>query len=634
LAKLPEKKVKLPKAFLKALQEALREGRKPPKGYKYLHYRVALFLNQNFQVVDARIVATKNTRLKFIERAKKQNLFILITPNPVKIPQEFWKKYKLTQTAKGRIALIKEYKLLNDENTFIVELLLDIDSPYKEVKKAVKDLLRDLGIEKDPFQVKLMQTGSGNARLIIPLEVNFLIGNTENGDNGDAVFNPTKKHFNGHTHLQNLKEVLAIISAYLQRKGLNVDLTSVDRINHQVWDPSAHPKKGKYEIKEVVPTLRKITPYNLYRRVKKLQKEHQLYTLKRGNKEINLTTYFGWRPEYKPSQRAKVIRVPKFIVERLKDRAIVSLEEDIKLHYWKKAVKSLAEKHSSYRFTYVILPAVGWALYLGLDRYEVESYLKEVLSDRDSRKTEKDIDTAFRVANELEFNLPKRVRSLNFETLLRSVLEHLLKGGEVSRQELVELLGNQKWLTDLIMNALVKVGLVEAEFIKAGRGRPRKVFRLTEKGKQVAQGLTPKVVSEVWRVAIGQDFSAKEFSPNNNSPKASLKVEVGSLASSSGENKQGLRNLTKMEEESAHKAGCVAQMGIAKKGAPEREEEKKDPQREGKKEEPPRRKEEKPPTKGGTKRKAEELLNRLRKGRRKRGGTESIGDILGLDPPL
>jgi len=42
---------------------------------------------------------------------------------------------------------------------------------------------------------------------------------------------------------------------------------------------------------------------------------------------------------------------------------------------------------------------------------------------------------------------------------------------------------------------------------------------------------------------------------------------------------------------------------------------------------------EKLPAKGEKRQKVEELLNKLRKGRRKRGGMESLGDILGLGPP-
>ena len=605
LENLPIKKVKQIKD-LKAFLNTIKENK--PKGYKELTYRVALFLNENLKVVDARIFATKDTYLKYVERAKSRKLYILITPNPVRIPRAFWSEYRKVKGQRERIELIQKYGLLKDENAFVIELLLDIDSPYEQVKETVKDLLRDLGIKEAPFQVKLMKTGSGNARLIIPLKL--------------PVVKPTEKNKNGHTHLENLKEALAIIAVYLQRKGLNVDLTSIDRLNHQIWCYSAHPKPDKYEIKKVVPTLKKITPYDLYRKVKKLQREQQLYTLKRGDKEVNLTIYFGWRPEFKLRKKTKVIRVPKFIAELTKRKALNTLKEDVKLYYWKKTVKSLADKHNSYRFTYVILPAVGWAKYLGLDRYEVESYLKEVLSDRDWRKTEKDIDTAFRVANELEFNLPKGLKTLNFEELIKATLRVLLRG-EISRQELIKkVFGNQKWLTDLVMNALVKVGLVEVEFFKAGRGRPRKVFRLTEKGKQVADHLPKKVVNEAWRIAVGQDFSSKDFSLNNNSPSGSFKVGGGEDASP-GESQQDLINLTKSLDFRAIRVGCIAQLKFAQWKAPEWEPKGEPPQREGK-------------TTGKGKadrRKVEKLLNRLINQKPKRGGISSLGEILGLDPP-
>jgi DNA-binding MarR family transcriptional regulator len=91
------------------------------------------------------------------------------------------------------------------------------------------------------------------------------------------------------------------------------------------------------------------------------------------------------------------------------------------------------------------------------------------------------------------------------------------------------------------MNSLEKLGLVEAEFVKAGRGRPPKVFRLTEKGRQVADNIPEKILQEAWRVAVGQDFSSKDFSHNNNSALPSFKEVVGK----DGQFKGDLINLTK-----------------------------------------------------------------------------------------
>jgi len=61
---------------------------------------------------------------------------------------------------------------------------------------------------------------------------------------------------------------------------------------------------------------------------------------------------------------------------------VINLKYNVKFYFWKRAVKGLVEKHSSYRFIHVIMPAVGWALYLGLDRSKVENYLKKVFNHR------------------------------------------------------------------------------------------------------------------------------------------------------------------------------------------------------------------------------------------------------------
>ena len=487
------------------------------KGYKDLYYYVALILDENFKVRDARIFATEPTLKAIRRKARKQKRFILVSPNPVKIPREFWEEYKKAKRSTKRVRLIQKYELLKDENAFYTELIWDLDSPYSKVEEAFTDFLRDLEVEKEPFLIQLEETASYRGRLRIPIAISL---------------NAVKKARNGHTHLENIKEVLSIVAAYFQQKGINVDLTFIDRPNHQIWDKEVNPKKGKYRIREVVPAKERIKFYDLYRRIKKLQKEKKLYYLKRGNKEVNLTAYFGWREEYKKPQKtkAKVLKVPKFIAERLKDRALSNLEEDVKLYYWKKAVKSLASKYWHHRYNKVIRPAVGWAKYLDLDRYEVESYLKDVLSDRDSRKNDHDIEVAFREAPELEFKLPQGIKTLDFKAIVRETLKVLSTKGVIPRQELIKLLGHQKWLVDLIMNALEKVELVSHHFEKEGRGRPKKVFLLTEKGRLVAGNLTEETINALWReaIAVGQDFSPKDFSQYKNSPKESLKGEVGS----------------------------------------------------------------------------------------------------------
>jgi len=598
--KVPPKQVG--KEDLKEFLGKVKSKEIQPRGYKE-HYRVVLFLDDNLKVKDARIYATINTLNKYRAIAGRKKLNLLVQPNPVKIPASFWEEYRKARLPEQRVKLIKRYGLLRDENAVYITLVWDLDSPYAEVEPVFKEFLKDIGIKEKPFSVLLERTASGRARLIISLHL---------------WLDPTKEARNGHIHLENIKEALSIVAAYFQQKGINVDLTFIDRPNHQIWDRVAHPKKGKYKVEKAVATLHRIKFYDLYRRLKKLQRKKGLYYLKRGDKEINLTTYFGWRPEYRKTKKAKVLRVPKFIAERLNDRAIESLKEDLKLYYWKKAVKSLAEKVSDHRYNRVIRPAVGWAKYLGLDYFEVESYLKEVL-DRDTHKTERDVKIAWNEAPELEFKLPKGIRTLNFKTLVRETLKALAKG-EISRQELIKVLGHQKWLTDLLTGTFEKVGLITSYFVKAGRGRPKKVFVLTEKGRLVAANLKEETLNELWRVAVGQDFSSPDFSQYKNSVR-SLKGEVGQKPAKPVEYKADLINLTKDFDLSIYSARNDAQISFA---SPDADTPPSGDFSQGNN----------PPSgdfsQGNNPPKGEEILNRLREGKRKRGGISSLGEILGF----
>jgi len=187
---------------------------------------------------------------------------------------------------------------------------------------------------------------------------------------------------------------------------------------------------------------------------------------------------------------------------------VINLKYNVKFYFWKRAVKGLVEKHSSYRFIHVIMPAVGWALYLGLDRSKVENYLKKVLKNRSWKKTKRDIEIAYRKAPPLKFSIPNGFKKYNLEEILKKVFDLLLQEEIVQRQKLRKVLNNQTWLTDLIMDTLTKMGWVETEFIKMSIGRPRKTFRLTESGKQIAQNFSKEIVEEFWKTAIELDFSS------------------------------------------------------------------------------------------------------------------------------
>jgi DNA-binding MarR family transcriptional regulator len=200
-----------------------------------------------------------------------------------------------------------------------------------------------------------------------------------------------------------------------------------------------------------------------------------------------------------------------------------------------------------------------------------------------------------------------------------------LAKGEVSRQELIKVLGHQKWLTDLLTQAFEKVGLITSRFVKAGRGRPKKIFTLTEKGRLVAANLKEETINELWRVAVGQDFSSPDFSQYKNSSKTSLKVVVGQNFAGPKKYQQDLINLTKNDDLQVYSAGGGAQIRVV---APEAEG-PKPPENSPKVSEKP--KEATHPPKDEVS-KAEEILRRLREGKPKRGGgISSLGEILGFD---
>jgi len=372
---------------------------------------------------------------------KDQNLLPLVSPNPVYVPKEFWIEYRRIAyfDPEATVNLAVKYGLLKDEAIYTLNLLvIDIDSPFEKVLPVWRELQELLGLY---VGYRVFKTKSGRFRAYLKLE--------------------------GTKDLKRAKELLAVIYAFFERKGLKPDPTFVGRLNHPVFYED-YPLY-KYELIESAEG--EFPFYDLYRKVKKLQRKLNLWSF-RGK---NLTEEF-WgikAPQKQSGKECRLIKAPGFR-RKLRKELLDNFE------LWKRAVISLAQKHSSYRYTYVIQPAVGWAKYLELPRNEVIEFLVELLGE----EKRKDIKKGWKYARELEFNLPESVcwAGRTREEWEGIVIAELQFKGSVSRQELLKsVFFNQKWLCDLVMEGLVKKGLVVSSFVIYGRGRPRKVFSLAEK---------------------------------------------------------------------------------------------------------------------------------------------------------
>ena len=431
--------------------------------------------------MDAKVIKTYETLMKI---AQDNEYRILLHPQPVSIPKGFWKKWKEAKTREQRLKLVKESGLVKDENIFVITtLVLDVDSPYEEVEPVFLELVKRLGIQG----WECGKTKSGNFRAFIylkPLRVE--VGN-ENGNKKIKTFylRPHTKARNGHTHLENAKEIQAILNAYFKKKGLKAD-DSFIRVNHPIWFG-----KGFYTLKR--KSLRETNLYDLYRAVKKLQAEEGLW-------ETNLKFWKELYQDRKEKKKTKVV-LPYFVAERL-------VKEFDELTKWKIAVAKLAEKYTSYRFKHVMLPSVGWAKYLGLSRSEVDDYLREVLPDK--RNFDEDIEKAWSYAEEIEFEWKGKGKEIDLKELLKNFLEKAQKGA--LRKALLEnLFRRQNWLLELVEKFAKKNELVYVEKVKLTRGKGRKayIYYLTEKGKAFLKALEEGRASEkeVLKAVAGSDIN-------------------------------------------------------------------------------------------------------------------------------
>ena len=164
-----------------------------------------------------------------------------------------------------------------------------------------------------------------------------------------------------------------------------------------------------------------------------------------------------------------------------------------------------------------MLPAVGWAKYLGLSRSEVDDYLRELLPDK--RNFDEDIEKAWKYADSIEFEWKGKGKEIDLKELLIAFLEKAQEG--VLRKELLaNLFKGQNWLLELVEKVARKNGLISVEKVKLTRGRGRKayVYYLTEKGEAFLKALKEKAISKeevVKAVAVGSDVNPSEKKGQN-----------------------------------------------------------------------------------------------------------------------
>jgi len=341
----------------------------------------------------------------------------------------------------------------------------------------------------------------------------------------EFYLSPEAKGKNGHTHIENLQEVVAIISAYLHQRfetekiPATADENFIHRINHPVRLEADRVAK-----KNGTP----VEMYDLYGRAKEIQKEKSLYRF--GS--INLTERF-WSEKW-DDQKGRII-VPDFVRERI-------AESYEKKEIWRRRVQKLVQNHMEYRWKRVILPAVAWAISIGMTFEEVVEELESVVSKKNIRK---EVEKAWKYCEKqgsefwekFSFKVSEKDHQLIFGKRLWEISDEILgiayrNGGRVRRQELVERYG-QKWLVDMVWRYLEEVGYVTTEWEVHGRGRPRKILALTEAGieavRHQTQGQKSDMVSLIQEyvaiaqqsVAVGQeeicDTGARDFSQNINS---------------------------------------------------------------------------------------------------------------------
>ncbi len=429
-----------------ARRKIFYESKKKTKAPAY-----AFLVVSDGKPVDAGLVRTYPTLRKIDSKLKAEDKRILLHPQAISIPQGFWQKWKTARTPEERLRLIKQHELLTDKAVRTIDkIVLDVDTLYEKAFPKLLKIFHMLGIRQG---YEVGRTKSGNLRAVIYLSFDI----------------NAQKEFRQKQHIERLREAYYILVEIFKRHELKLDRTFADRINHPVWfsfDNRFYRRESRAE--------GAVDFFTLYRAIKKWQEENEVWEVE----GINLTQRFWNKTAGKGKKKIKV-ELPAFIRNELR----TTFDEDYKLSLWKKAVKSLYRGKGG-RFLNFIMPAIGWAKYLGLDRHEVDRYLEDFLSDRDPKKNQKDLNTAWKKARELEFTLPegKGQSTHDLVEITEKALTYIRERKQVERQELIrEVFYNQRWLCDKVMDFLEKKGLVRSQKgHKDGAGRPPKVYVLVE----------------------------------------------------------------------------------------------------------------------------------------------------------
>ena len=405
-------------------------------------YLLLIYEPQAKTPTDAIPVRTQPTLEAVLKDLEELGLYPLIHPQRIYVPQSFWEEYRLAQDSSQRLELVRKYGLLRDSSIYRFDtVVIDVDSPFESVYPVWNELRERLALNTG-YQV--YKTKSGRFRAYI-----YLLDGTKD--------------------LRRAKELVAIIYAFFESKGLNSDGNFVYRLNHPVF----YEDFPLYSYELIEDVEGRVPFFRLYRKAKELQKELKLYTFKGKNLTEEI---WGKKPPAKREKKeCRIIKAPAFI------RKLERKKLDV-FELWKRAVTTLSQKHTSYRYIHVIQPAVGWAKYLELPEDEVTEFLVGLLGELKRR----DVEKGWRYVRELEFTVPESVKwaGRTREEWEGKVITYLQFRGEVCRQKLLkEVFANQKWLCDMIMGGLVSKGIVTFDFVVHGRGRPRKVYRLAEEAK-------------------------------------------------------------------------------------------------------------------------------------------------------
>ncbi|MEM1874974.1 MAG: hypothetical protein QXP51_05230, partial [Candidatus Hadarchaeales archaeon] len=417
---------------------------------------VYLEVEEDGTPVRAGLIRTKTTARLIAKRAWARGNRILIHPYAIALAKGFWRKWK-EEVWKGRdlLMLVKEEGLLKDEAVkWVDKLVLDVDTPYDEAFPKLLEIFSFLKIENG---YEVGKTKSGNLRAVVyfkRLEA--------------------QKEFRKQKNIERLREAYFILVELFKRYGLKLDRSFADRINHPVW--FSHDERF---YAQQVSRPGQISFWSLYRKVKNWQRKEKVWNVE----GVALTRRFwsGGKEICKPA-------LPSFLKKKQD-----SLDEETNFNLWKRSVGTLYQrvtKSGKGRFIHFVYPSVGWAKSLGLDRERVEQYLRELLSDWDDKKFQKDMRTAWRKANPIEF------RPIGYSEPASVLAERALKyiqeaGGEVRRMELLRnIFKNQNWLLDNVMGYLVEQGLVETELKKLNTPkptRPNRVYRLKDRRSDPAE---------------------------------------------------------------------------------------------------------------------------------------------------